>query len=757
MAEDPKWRNHPVLTPDPKFVGGAKAMSQDSDSARSLLWIGRILHVDTETMVCSIQLESATGERYDVPLPAPGGGGPRSWSGNIPERGTKVVIGWRRYSNRAYSPYIVQFVTVGTYPAREFEPFSTVDPADAEEVRKAFPEMQDDPHFSLGVTRLKSRKAYPGDWMASASEGADALLDRNAHLMNRAGNEFVLRDSDQTAVLQVVNEFTSNAAGYYRRGLVRRGSFNFLPDLAISGFNPAVDDYETMISGRFVTGDDEEGNPLRTLIAKVPPGTPPYDKLLEFGLINADGTPVEAVGTDPDDPFYPFVVLPDGRRLSYSVLGEHEFGFDETDQCYVEDRSELRHTSDGVMAVTEDGDGVQIDPVPPVFIEDVKGTVVGNDPYTEPGRALYKRIMTMRVFDDPDQGSNSPAPIFEPVDTITSQVEADTKALARLFRIQSPTSSSQFAFGVTKEGRVFLHVPKSRTGTSQEKGKSVDANILGLVKAVLGIDENTRTSLDLRTLGGVKLDIGAFQDSSDPENPELVSVDLVLRGKIRTTYAGTQGRESVIGGSDYTGISGSKLDVVGGDVVRNVGGSEAVEATSITHNVGFGGFKQKVAGDANRTVLGRTTEMYAQFRQATFGLSDSKTLLAGIDATTVLAGGIARTVAAGTGITDTVAAGNFLLSAAAGNMALSVGAGSLAATVGSGALSLAAGAGAATMAGSVSATLASATVANIASPVTKIGLAVVGNAVAGVPGPPGPMLDYVTGLPLRGLPTIFLG
>jgi hypothetical protein len=708
-------------------------------------------------MVCSIQLETGTGERFDVPLPAPGGGGPRSWSGNIPERGAKVILGWRKYDNRAYVPHIIEFVTVGTYPAREFDPFSTIDPADAAEALAQAPELEDDPRINIDVIRLKMRKAYEGDHISSSSSGADLLLDRGAQLMNRAGNEYWLRDSDQTAVLQVLNEFTANAAGYYRRGLIRRQTFNLLPDLAISGFIPSADEFDQLTNGVFATSQDSDGNDFRSILQKVRFGTAAFDKLLEFGLINPDGTLTDQIDSDPNDLFYPFVVTADGQRQSYVVLGEHENGFDETDQCYVEDRVELRHVSDGTMAVTEDGDGAQIDPIPPVFIEDVRGTVVGNDPYTESGRSLYKRILSMRLFDDPDQGSPSAGPVLESVDTLTSQVEADTKALARLFRIQSPTNSNQFAYGISKEGRLFLHIPKSQTGTTQEKGKSADINIAGLVKAVFGIDENTRTSLDFRSQGGIKLDIGAFQDSSDPNNPQNVSVDLVLRGKIRTTYAGEQGRESIIGGSDFRSITGSTLDAIGGNAVRSVGGSESVEAFSITHNAGFGGLKEKSAGDVNRTILGKTTESYAQLRQTTFALSDTKTMLAGIDATTVLAGGITRTVAAGTGITDTVVAGNLTSTVTTGNMLLNVGVGNMAATVGAGNLALSAAGGNVAITGGIATTVLGGTTAQIAGPITKIGLSVVGFVVAGVPGPPAPHRDYITGLPILGIPTVPIG
>lgn len=756
MVVDPKYR-----LPDgvggsyDSIPGGARSLSLDSKLAHSYLWVGRILHVDTETMVCSVRFETGTGERSDIPLPAPGGAGPRSWSGNIPERGAKVILGWRKYDDRAFVPYIVSFMTVGTFPAREYEPFSTVDPADAAEALSIAPELEDDPRLNLGTVRVKLRKAYPGDFLASASSGADFLLDRNTVLQNRAGNEFILRDSDQTAVLQVINEFTSNAAGYYRRGLIKRTSFNLLPDLALSGFDPSVDDFDSYIEGKFDTDESES----RWVVSMVDPNSAAFAKLREFGLINQTGTPVEVNGdplVNPNDPFYPYIVLPDGQRASYVVQGEHSNSLADTDQCYVEDRVELRHVSDGVMAVTEEGDGVQVDQIPPILIEDVRGTVVGNDPYTESGRSQYGRILSMRVFDGPDQASPSSGPTLESVDTTTSQTEADTRALARLFRIFSPDGVGQYAFGVTKEGRVMLHVPMGRTGV-EDKGKSIDANIVGLVKAIVGMDPASRTSIDLSTAGGVKLDIGAFTDNADPQNPEQVSVDIRLAGKIRTTYAGEQGTETIVGGSTFNSVTGSKMDMVGGSVIESVGGSKATEAFSITQNAGFGGLKAKCAGDYNRAVLGKTTELYAQIRQSTFALADTKVMLAGVDSQTVLAGGIARTVTAGTGIADTVAAGNYVGSVAAGNYLMSVGAGNLAATVGSGNLALTAGAGAATMTGGITASLVAGITAMVAAPVVKIGLSVVGSAVAGVPGPPGPHRDFVTGLPIFGVPTVTLG
>lgn len=761
MARDKNRFGPPmILTPDHRFLGGARQQSLDTADAHKYLWVGRIIHVDVETMVCSIALETGAGERHDVPLPAPGGAGPRSWSGVVPEPGTRVLLGWKRYDARGMcTPYIVEFLTVGVFPAREFEPFSTVDPKDAEEALTINPDLANDPHINLGITRLKLRKAYSGDFLASSSSGSDILLDKDVYLTNRAGNEFRLRDSDQTTILQTVNVFESNSAGYYRRGLIKRNAFNFLPDLAASGFDINGDKtIDEFLEGKFNSKDVYE--PEDYYVNQIPVDGPAFEKLFEFGLIDDAGKPIF-----PNNPtklvpggaaYYPYTVAPDGQRISYVVHGEPEISFDSTDQCYVEDRKEIRHTHDGIMAVTEEGDSIQIDKIPPILIEDVLGTVVGNDPYTQAGRSLYKQILKMRMFSSPNDTQLASGPQFEPVNTVISQTEADTRALCRLFKVTSPTSGNQYVFGITKEGRVYLHIPKSLSGTSSEKGKSVDANIVGSVKTIIGKDDNSGLSLDLITKGGVKLNIGSFANN-DPDQPEGVAVDLTLQGKIRTTYAGTHGRENVINGNDFRSIGGSAMDFIQGNNARQVGGEEAVEAFSITHNAGPGGHKFKSAGSVNRTTLGSTDELYGQNRQVFLALNDLKQIVAGVDSTTVIAGGIARTVIAGAGITDTVTTGNITTSVATGNMTSSVATGNYSVNVGAGNMSFAAGGGTVSLTSGTTATIASGATVAITSPVTKIGMSVVGSAIAGAPGPPSMCLDSLTGLPLLGVPTISIG
>lgn len=743
-----------IQIPDHKALGGARSQSNDGPDAHKYLWAGTIIHVDSETMVCSVRLDSGEGERHDVPLPAPGGCGPRSWSGTIPEPGAKVILGWKKYSHRSFKPYILTFLTSGVYTAREYEPFSSIDPDDLADILSDDPDIGDDPRFDIGVTRLKLRKAYSGDFLASSSSGSDVLVDRDVGITNRAGNEYRLRDADQTAVLQTLNEFTSNAAGYYRRGLIKRNGFNILPDV----FGLTTD--ESLIAVQTAelesnNGIDFFGVGVNRVIA---PDSPAFQTLLDQGLIkiDSDGNGVPSFPTDPNDGDWhgwPFVVTPDGQRISYITQGDHSDDFSQTDLCYVEDRVELRHCSDGVMAVTEEGDGIQIDTVHPVMIEDVKGTVVGNDPHSDDGRLLYKQILKMRVFDDQDQVVPSSGPKFEGVDMVQHHTQADTMALSRLFRVISPTSGNQLAFGITKEGRVFCHIPKSLDGETQDAGKSLDLNIAGLMKMIVGADPNSQNcSLKASFQGGIALDIGRFTDGK--------SVHLKMGGKVKTEYGGndTQGlaHETIVGGSSMTVVSATNTKIVNGSDYELLGGSKNLEATGYSMNAGAGGYKAKSAGDYGFTVLGKTQEQYAQQCKRTNALGCAKTTVAGVDSSTVLVGSSTRTVVAGSGISDTVATGNITNTVGAGTMSSTVASGSYSVTVGAGSLSLTAGAGPVSVTSGATFGV-TALVAKLTVPMSVLGVAPSGGIVAGTPSVPGPHIDYIVGIPILGSPLHLIG
>ena len=737
--KDPTYGGGGPMEPqDPMLsVGGFKgniAGTLDDPESRKYLWAGRIVAVDVETMVCTVRGDTGTWERNDVPLPASGGAGPRSWAGCIPELGSKVIIGWAKFGMRGEIPLIIQFMTPGVFAARDYKLFASADPVDMENARKILPELEDEPGIFIEPIRLKLRKAYPGDFLASSSSGSDVILDRDVILFNRAGNEFRLRDADQTIVSKTLNTFEDSAAGFHTRGLIKRNAFNLYPDL---GFDESTDTFT------------RDTNPDA------------FDNLVKLGLLKADGSKnfIDAPNdSDPDEPYYPFVSSADGMRVSYVHDGEHDLNFAQWGTCYTEDRFEMRFKSDGSLKVTEEGEGVQIEPFTPE-IEDVKGTVVGNDPYTDAGRILYKRILTMELFDSPQQqfreGIN---PKFSAINTtISNSNEADTKALARLFKINSPKGSSNvFTFAITKEGRTFVSIPKSSGDLPQEKGKSLDIFTAGKVKGVFGKDTEEGISLDLSLAGGLRLDLG--------RDIRGQSIDIEFSGAVSQNFKGTDNngisQKIIVQGSGYRATSAADFRSIGGSSVEIVGGAKITESLSQTERIGAGGAKKQVLGDSDETWLGRTTRQFAQPRLSTFAVGDVKNMIAGVDLTNVTLGGITRNVIAGAGIIDTVGTGNILSSVATGNITHGVGIGNYTVGVGLGNLSLATTGGAATLASTIVTTVSSAGVTKIAAPLVQIGGTAsvpIGGAVIGVPGPVAPHLDYITGLPIRGIGNVLMG
>lgn len=767
-------------SPGPSNVGGVRSQSTGSRDSKAYLHSGRIVHVDTETMVCSIAFDSMRGERHDIPIPAPGGSGPRSWAGVIPEVGTKVILGWKKFDqNGNHVPYIIEFLSPGVFPAREYEPFSSVAPEDAAEVLRNYPEYEDDPHANFGVIRLKARKGYPGDFISSSSSGSDFILDRDALLTNRAGNEFRIRDSDQTAILNVRNEFVSNAAGYYRRGLVKRSAFNFLPDLF--PIDPDTGSpYGVINPGDPAGGLDDNGDPLDR--------SPAYEILHDFGLIKDDGSPNFVVSTSPillkqlesggqisefykgseeipAVPYYPYVVHPDGQRASYTVQGSSTFGFGDTPVAYTEDRFEMRMTDDGVMKVTDETDGFQIDPPYPVFIEDVRGTVVGNDFHTASGRSQYGRILGMKIFNNSKDKKLADRPELEPIDTVTRLGDIDFTSLARLFVIRHPTTNNQYTFGVTKEGRVMLHVPAAQHGEADDVGRSIDLNVVGMLKAIIGASPNHEyKSVDLKLDGGVEIEIGRFasdptiEDNSNAKGGE--SIKLILHGGIDTIVHGSPNTglasSRTLNGSVLENIVGSYMQIAGGSIVNESGAELAQKGQKITNNAGPGGYSLSCSGDTVEVVLGGAQGQYAKECKYTYSLGRTTTVISSVDSTTVLAGTASRTVVAGS-MTDKVTTGNMTHQVTAGSYSSSVSVGSWSASCAAGSMSMTASGGPLSMTSSVSVSVTAGASFLVTAPTTKIGIVPVGFAVAGIPGPPGPHIDFLTGLPILGIPTIAIG
>jgi hypothetical protein len=262
--------------------------------------------------------------------------------------------------------------------------------------------------------------------------------------------------------------------------------------------------------------------------------------------------------------------------------------------------------------------------------------------------------------------------------------------------------------------------------------------------------DQSRTSLDLSTVGGIKLDIGGFGNG--------FAVDLVLNGAVRQSYRKTttngRARETIVSGSDAL-FANSQLSVVSASSTRSVGAEDLLEATARRRTIGLGGNKEFCAGDDFKSIAGKHFANFAQLSLINFALGQNKLVVAGVDSTVVTAGLWSVTNGAGA-VTMTAAAGNMSFNVGAGTMLLNNAAGAITISTAAGAVSVGTLAGAATMSATALVAINGATATINSGLVTIGGPIPVLSVLRGIPGPPGvPTFDYITGAPLIGSPTVY--
>jgi hypothetical protein len=421
-------------------------------------------------------------------------------------------------------------------------------------------------------------------------------------------------------------------------------------------------------------------------------------------------------------------------------------------RAFTERRMEVRHDSDLEQEVLEEIDGFGVDR-PRAYIEQVFGTVVGNDPFSTLGQRQYGRVLKPKLFDDFDQTSKAMGLSLEEClrPPSTSVDEALTMAASYFFRISPPRSASKNTFGVavSKQGKLFLNVPGSSSENYQAKNVSAEVNMEGALKMFLGAMTPDRYSLHLTCEGGVFLDIGS--------NAEGECITTNFRGAIKNIFKG--GGNSVddvahsvdVQGNTETHVGGTDIQVVKGSYQKTVDGAYAVKSSTVNLH-GLNGFNGNFGG-WNTLVAGKTQNYYAAIYQETVALGGKIcTVLAGGHMETILAGAKVTTVTAGA-CTVNCPAGAYTVTVGTGAIGITTGSGAITLSTGAGAIAITAGGGAVSITAGLGMVLTASTVITLTAPQILLGgpTAVFG-VVRGLPSnPPGtPSLDYTTGAPIQG-------
>lgn len=715
---------HPIgKIPGKDFVSG-------DDQPYSGTKVGIITRVDELHMKCDVKMITGSEDRFEIDL-TQAMAGPRSFLGGIPEVNSVVIIAYRRVHKQIHDAVIIGYIPTGNLLGLRFDPLAPVDPsevagADAADTVKLF-----------GKTiRYKRMRGRPGDILGMSAAGSEFHLSADVKLCNRAGDLFELRDVDRTLISQAIHRVEADSAAYLFSGAARRGAMNLPVDVFQKKKDGTLDRTVRTIAERFF-GLDELG------LAGVPPNT--------FANVSTR----KVLDRINNDEVFPPLTFSNGRQAFYAS-GNYATNFEDalnggSGRAFTERRLEIRHDTDLQQEVLEEIDGFSVDR-PRAYIEQVFGTVIGNDPFSTLGQRQYGLVLKPKLFEDFDQTAAPSGFRMEEAarPPSVSVDEALNMAAAYLFRIQQPQSASKnnFAVAVSKQGKLFVNVPGSIAENQLTNNISAEVNMEGALKMRLGAAVPDRISLHLSCDGGVFLNLG-----SNSEGQALVTN---FNSSVKATYKGVADTDDVarsvsIIGNDETTISGNDSQVVNGAYIKKVSGGYSIQASRINENA-LNGYTGNF-GEWNILTSGK-----AQFQIAQLV---TETIATGGKISTILAGAVVQTLVAGAYTVNTLAgatsfnnpAGAFAITVGTGAISVTTAAGAIGVTTGAGAISLATGGGAVSIVGTLAVSITSGVAISLISPQVLLGgpPAVLGVA-RGLPmHPPGsPSLDWITGLPLQG-------
>lgn len=686
------------------------------------LKVGVITRVDPHHMKADIKVLTGGGSETEVDLSQPMAG-PRSFFGGVPEVHSMVLLGYRRKHKQAKEAVILAYLPVGTASGNRFDPYSTVDmstvdPADMDDVSQVF-----------GPTvRYKRIKGQPGDILGMSAAGSEMVLSKDVRFYNRAGDLFELRDSDRTLVTQAIHRVHSDSAVYEFSGGARRGAMD-LPS--------------------WVFTKNVQGQPTRTLKSE----KNRYfgrDELAALGPEKARFTNITtgAVLDRINSAEFPTVTYSDGRQAHYVTdsLAQQFEGLGGSGRVFTEHRTELRQDTDLRQPVLEEVDGFSPEPQP-VFIEQVLGTVIGNDPYSAQGQRQYARVLKPKIFEDFDQAGKGKFSLEEALRAPGGPDEAFSMAGAYLFQMHPPNGGDiPFAVSVQKQGKLLVSLPGSRVENHGQKNISAEVQAEGALKMHLGASTPDRISLHLVMEGGVYVEMGSDAQGN--------SITTKYKGAVKNLYAGNStdavAHSHAVVGNSESAVTGNHVEVVQGSHTTKVDGASAVSAADIAlrslNSVSVS------SQSYNAVISGKTQLNYAMQVQESIAVGGKlSTILLGADTKSVLAGSVSTTVVAGA-TSFSNPAGAFTVTVGVGALNISTGAGAVALSTGAGALSVSAGAGAVAISAGLMVNI-TAPIVSIVSPQILLGgpLAVFGVARGAPMLPPGaPSLDWITGLALQG-------
>lgn len=355
--------------------------------------IARIIEINNQDFTVTLRILQGDAndiQREPVSLTWPGGG-QRSFLGVMPEVGEYCTVGWmgQESGGGSKTPIILGKIIPGPWMGRQWLVAQEVGPEefdlDSLAVRDRFA-------GSYMRIRQKLKHLEPGNGLMSSAQGSDLMLTESVSLANRRGNEITLRDQDQAFLVRSLSSHIHTSGARQDQGVVHREARILPTHLVSDGKDWApyglttedgtVKSPDGIDSNVAAAGSDPSVTAEGTLQPHgifqgsgltIPGSLDPYRFLESGGLIDAQGN----VLVDLPNAVYggrPLFRVSSGAEPLNAMVNQVP--------SLVEHRVEVHHTSDGTLPVNSMLDGYEAE-ASPGYVEQVLGTVVGNDPYGE--------------------------------------------------------------------------------------------------------------------------------------------------------------------------------------------------------------------------------------------------------------------------------------------------------------------------------------------------------------------------------------
>lgn len=405
----------------------------------------------------------------------------------------------------------------------------TVRSIDAIATRQLPSEKDKNIHGWTNRVRGVYRKAYPGQKVSTLSNGYTEKLDEG---WDRTASDFSRDKLD--SLRRTRFDLTGRTVSYNDSGLALEGPVN-RPNASSDDISPRIlpdgtKEWILYLSDKLKNGNERytAGNPdLLPLVERT-------QKIQEFALDFP--LPLEVLETDYLDTLLGLSKTSDEwwARTAIKDLGDkYKVSYD--DQSYMIDQG-WDHPATSEKSI---GPTVKDGPTPRRrgwIIEKSEGTLVGSNAFD---KTTYGKVLKPTIFPYTKAGRFGTDTESGYVSVNKTTDQAETRLAASAWSLRFPYEYNTTRFDISKEGHIQFEVgstiPKeniSWDGRTYEHpygaGRSLDGHFLGSVRLAIGKNRDDEDSLDLTTLGGAVIRLGA-DDTSLPTTRRTINTQ--IRGK----------------------------------------------------------------------------------------------------------------------------------------------------------------------------------------------------------------------------------